>query len=181
MISIDIGCGSDKHPDATYGLDRFPLPCVDFVCDFERESLPFDDNTVDIVYSRHCLEHLWELEHILREIVRVSKPGATVNIVVPHFSNTLGYSDYTHKRFFGYFTFDYFSSLKDSRWKVPCYCEDIRFRIVRKTLRFQNWSILAPIAEKIFNFGKFIPYFYESKLAWAVPCFEISFVLQVEK
>lgn len=181
MISVDIGCGSNKHPEAKYGIDCMSLPGVDYVCDLESEPLPFSDNSVDVVYSRHSLEHIQNLEHILREIVRVSKPGAIVHVVVPHFSNTLGYSDYTHKRFFGYYTFDYFSRDKYKRWKVPTYNTDICFSILQKQLRFQNFSVLAPLLQWIFNGGQFLSYLYESKLAWLLPCFEIYFKLEVKK
>jgi SAM-dependent methyltransferase len=181
VVTIDVGCGPEKHPDAVYGVDCLPLPGVDFVVDLEKDRLPFDDNSVDGIYTRHTLEHIGNLDGLLREMVRVAKPDARLQVIVPHFSNTLGYSDYTHRRFFGYYTFDYFSQAKDRRWKVPNYTSDIRFRINRKQLCFQNLSILRPVAEWLFNSGTLMPYIYESKLAWLVPCFEIKFDLQVIK
>jgi ubiquinone/menaquinone biosynthesis C-methylase UbiE len=136
---------------------------------------------VDAIFTRHALEHVRNLEHVLREIYRVSKPSATVHITVPDFTNALGYSDYTHCRFFGYYSFDYFSPRKDPRWKVPTYVEDVSFEIRRKRLRFQNMSVLRPVVEAIVNSGHLMPYVYESKLAWLVPCFEIDFELSVRK
>jgi ubiquinone/menaquinone biosynthesis C-methylase UbiE len=179
MISLDIGCGRQKHPQALYGVDRLALPGVDYVCDFETDRLPFDDSSVDAIYSSHTLEHVANLEHLLCEIHRVAKPGALIEIVVPHFSNTLAHSDYTHKRFFGYYTFDYFSAHKDRRWKVPNY-SDLRFSIVRKRLGFRNWSALGPVVERVFNHPA-LAYIYEAKLAWLIPCFEICFILRADK
>ena len=44
----------------------------------------------------------------MREITRVLKKNGKANIFVPHFSNPYYYSDYTHKRFLGLYTFYYF-------------------------------------------------------------------------
>ena len=180
-ITIDIGCGTAKHPKARFGVDRLLLPEVDYVCDFEVDRLPFDDSSVDAVYTRHTLEHVRNLQHLLSEIIRVAKPGASVNVLVPHFSNPLAYSDPTHVRFFGYFTFDYFSKQKDPRWWVPSYTSDIWFRIASKRYNFKNLSVLGPLIEWVFNREGFLPYFYESKLSWFIPCSELAFELVVEK
>lgn len=180
-VSIDIGCGGAKHPQARYGVDRLALPGVDFVCDLELEALPFADNSVDAIYTNHTLEHIRNLDHLLREIARVAKPGAPVRISVPHFSNPMGFSDPTHVRFFGYYTFDYYSRKKDSHWWVPSYTSDVWFRIERKAFCFKNLSALGPVFEWMFNGQGFLSYFYESKLSWFIPCFELRFELTVDK
>lgn len=48
-------------------------------------SLPFDDASVDYVYSSHFLEHLPRKAalHLAAESYRVLKPGGTVRVVVP--------------------------------------------------------------------------------------------------
>lgn len=47
--------------------------------------IPFDDNTVDFVYSSHFLEHLYraDAQRILQESFRVLKPGGTIRVSVP--------------------------------------------------------------------------------------------------
>lgn len=47
--------------------------------------IPYDDNSVDVVYHSHILEHLDRsvAESFLREIFRVLKPNGIVRIVVP--------------------------------------------------------------------------------------------------
>jgi SAM-dependent methyltransferase len=180
MLILDVGCGGNKVR-GTLGVDRLSLPGVDIVCDFEQSPLPFKENSVDVIYTRHTLEHISDLEHILREFLRVLKPDGRLSVTVPHFSNALGYSDYTHKRFFGYYTFDYFSKARDPHWGVPHYTTDIWFKIVSKRFNFRNLSILGPIFDAVFNRGAFLPYFYESKLSWALPCFEMTFELRADK
>jgi predicted SAM-dependent methyltransferase len=82
-INVDLGDGSDVALDL-------------------REKLPFDDDTVECIYSEHFFEHLsfpnlgdstaWQLESIaspsealtfLRECRRVLIPGGTFDLVVP--------------------------------------------------------------------------------------------------
>jgi len=179
-VILDIGCGANKASRDYIGVDRLALQGVDVVCDLER-SLPFATSSIDSIVTRHTLEHIHDLEGILREFHRIVKPGGSVLITVPHFSNTLGFSDYTHKRFFGYYTFDYFSRTSDPHWNVPRYTNDISFHIVRKRLCFRNFSVFSRLLEALFNRSRFAAYFYESKLSWIVPCFEIEFELKVEK
>ncbi|CAN5555704.1 hypothetical protein BH11BAC2_BH11BAC2_04440 [soil metagenome] len=47
------------------------------------ESLPFPDNSFDMVYSSHVLEHIPDQDKALREIYRVLKPGGIHFCVVP--------------------------------------------------------------------------------------------------
>lgn len=54
------------------------------------EDIPFDDNHFDIVYSSNVLEHTADPAQVLREALRVVKPGGIVQIVCP---NYLSYFD----------------------------------------------------------------------------------------
>jgi SAM-dependent methyltransferase len=82
-VTIDIGCGSNKKPGAV-GLDIRQVPGVDHVVDFTKERLPFDDSTVSRVYSSHCIEHLPDPIHIFKEMTRVARHGATLELWVPY-------------------------------------------------------------------------------------------------
>jgi SAM-dependent methyltransferase len=59
-------------------------------CNF-RYGLPFDNSTVDFVYSSHLLEHLHRDEALalLREVYRILKPGGCVRICVPDLSHAV--------------------------------------------------------------------------------------------
>jgi predicted SAM-dependent methyltransferase len=50
------------------------------------EPLPFPDNTIDMFYSSHVLEHFStrQIENILQECRRVLKPGAVLSACVPN-------------------------------------------------------------------------------------------------
>lgn len=49
------------------------------------ESLPFPDGHFDIVYSSNVLEHTDDPARVLREAVRVLKPGGVAQIVCPNY------------------------------------------------------------------------------------------------
>src|SRR5687768_1596512 len=87
---LDIGCGPNKASKDYFGVDINGGPGVDVICDFERP-LPFLTDSVDMIVTRHTLEHVQNLEQILREFSRIVKPGGRLSITVPHFSNTLGF------------------------------------------------------------------------------------------
>jgi predicted SAM-dependent methyltransferase len=48
-----------------------------------NEGIPFPDNFIDEVFSSHSMEHFADPKFILREIVRVCKTGAKLEIIVP--------------------------------------------------------------------------------------------------
>ena len=113
-MKIDLGCGPNKK-EGYKGVDILPLQGVDFVVDLEKGLSFLKDNEVDEYYSAHFLEHVVNLDFLLSEIHRTLKPGGICEIRVPHFSNPFYYSDYTHKRFFGLYSFDYFTENRKGR------------------------------------------------------------------
>ena len=50
-----------------------------------RKKLPFDDESIDVIYSSHLIEHLRknEAENVLRECFRVLKKGGLFRLIVP--------------------------------------------------------------------------------------------------
>lgn len=86
-IRIDIGCGGAKR-EGFIGLDSVAWPGVDYVLDLTKDRFPFEDATVDHVFSSHVLEHVKEPYHIFQEIGRVCKDGARIEFWTPYaFSN----------------------------------------------------------------------------------------------
>jgi len=81
-MKLEIGGGTTPRGDGFVNLDI--LPCADIQCDFENGKLPFDDNSVDEAYSAHCLEHVNNAIGVLREVLRVCKSGAPVELRFPH-------------------------------------------------------------------------------------------------
>ena len=82
MVRVDLGCGNRK-PEGFIGVDRYALTGVDIVADL-NQSLPFYDNSVDLVLSSHGLEHLSSLQETMKEIYRICRHGAQVCIIAPY-------------------------------------------------------------------------------------------------
>lgn len=83
MIALDIGCGPTTKP-GHLGIDMVPGPNVTHVLNFETDPLPFEDASVDAIFSSHCFEHIEHPANLLREMLRVCKDGATVELWMPY-------------------------------------------------------------------------------------------------
>jgi SAM-dependent methyltransferase len=82
-IQIDLGCGTAKRPGHV-GLDMYEMPGVDYVLDLTSEPFPFEDDSVDGVFSSHFLEHIEEPNHVFSEIGRVCRDGARIEFWTPY-------------------------------------------------------------------------------------------------
>ena len=179
-LSIELGCGLKKQSDRIT-IDRVDLPNVDIVADLEK-GLPFlPDDSVDEIHCRSILEHIQNFEGLMREIVRILKKSGRAYIFVPHFSNPYYYSDYTHKRFFGLYTFYYFVEPElQLRRKVPNFYTDIRIKIISQRLVFRSPFWLSRQFKKAFGFiincSSIFMEFYEQNLCYMFPCHGIEIV-----
>ena len=81
-VKLEIGAGQKKGTDGWITLDQNEY------CDINwdlSEGIPFPDNSVDMLYSSHLLEHFYfrEMMQLLAECRRVLKPGGTISVSVP--------------------------------------------------------------------------------------------------
>lgn len=97
-MKINIGSGGVKLEGfVTCDYDALAEP--DHIVNLETDTLPFEDNTVEVVVAHHILEHLGPgYFHCLQELYRVCKPGAFIDIRVPHHRHDYFYDDPTHRR-----------------------------------------------------------------------------------
>jgi len=110
---IDIGCGRNKLK-GSIGIDFSSFSDADIVLNLNKDPLPFEDSSVDFVYSSHCLEHL-SLDgflHIISEIYRICKDSAQIFIKVPYFNGSVNWANPFHNNTvcFNEHTFRFFSS-----------------------------------------------------------------------
>ena len=128
-VRLNLGVGR-RPRDGYYGLDLIEMPGVDVVADLNEPLSGLPDNSVAAVYTHHTFEHVVNFLPLLKEIHRVVVADGRVEVVVPHFSNPYGYSDPTHVRFFGLYTFYYFADEADQpRRKVPAFYLPERFAV----------------------------------------------------
>lgn len=100
MLEIGVGAGSDflqwvRAGTQAHGIDLTPeaienvrqrlavynLHATDLQV-ADAEQLPYADNTFDLVYSWGVIHHSPDTEKCLAEIVRVTKPGGTIKIMI---------------------------------------------------------------------------------------------------
>lgn len=179
-IQLNLGCGDQQLP-GYIGLDRLRGNGVDVICDLNYP-LPIAANSVDHVYAKSLLEHIADLEQLLAEVQRVLKLSGEIYFYVPHWNNPFYYSDYTHLRFFGLASFDYFSDPDRQLYRhVPTY-SDIRLQTLSVRLLFKSpfrllhWSLKA--AQWLINRTRTGQLFYEFHLSALLPCYALEFRLQ---
>lgn len=93
-MKIDLGCGSNKQIGFV-GVDRFAIEGVDIVADLNKK-LPLSDDSVDLLFASHSLEHVSDLMATVREIYRVCKHGSQLCIVAPYNEQKLNYANPHH-------------------------------------------------------------------------------------
>jgi ubiquinone/menaquinone biosynthesis C-methylase UbiE len=180
-----LGCGPKKKP-GRIGVDKLDLPNVDIVADLEQGLSFLPDNSVDRIHCSHVLEHTENFENLMREIIRVLKKDGAAYVFVPHFSNPHYYSDYTHKRFFGLYTFYYFVDTRyQLRRKVPNFYTDTRIKIISQRLIFRSsfWfpRQIKKLLGRIFNCHRVLQEFYEENLCYIFPCYGIEIVFAPDR
>jgi predicted SAM-dependent methyltransferase len=83
MILVNIGCGA-RFDHRWVNLDSNPISreVERYDC---RERMPFQDGTVDVIYSSHVIEHLspGTALQFMKEAFRVLKPGGLIRIATP--------------------------------------------------------------------------------------------------
>jgi predicted SAM-dependent methyltransferase len=80
---LNLGCGSKFHKDWT-NADISPRDKTVLKCNFLK-GLPFEDESFDLVYHSHIIEHMTKQDGIkfISECIRVLKPGGIIRIATP--------------------------------------------------------------------------------------------------
>ncbi|MFH1593009.1 MAG: methyltransferase domain-containing protein [Candidatus Woesearchaeota archaeon] len=169
MKKLNLGCGKDYRNGWT-NVDIDKSKKTDVLWDLNKIPYPFKENDFDFVLCNHTLEHLEKPISVMKEIWRVSKDKAIVEIYGPHFSSFTTYADLTHKRGLSYFIFG-------SHWNRDL---DNLFKVKEKKLNFTriNFKKLNLFFNPIINLS---PLLYERFFCWILPCSEIKIVLNVKK
>ena len=97
-MKINLGSGNKRFPDY-YNVDSDPNCNPDYVVKLGEECLPFADNTVNAVIAHHVFEHIGEgFFFFLKDLYRVCRDGATIDVHVPHPRHDYFLGDLTHVR-----------------------------------------------------------------------------------
>jgi len=185
-LRIDIGSGTRPRA-GFYGLDQLDAAGVDMVADLNQPLALLPDNCAEHLFSSHSLEHVEKLLPLMDEIHRIMRPGATLEVIAPHFSNPYYYSDPTHVRFFGLYTMSYFVDVdkQPGPHKVPAFPTKTRFELESVTLSFYRFNLLdrlfVPFLRYFVNRTPGAQHFYELRLSRLFPAAEVRYRMRACK
>ncbi|MFZ4059144.1 MAG: class I SAM-dependent methyltransferase [Ferruginibacter sp.] len=181
-VILDLGCGPLKKSPHWIGIDMLDYDGVDIVGDVYEILDAFPAASVDEVHASHFFEHVPDVPALLTIINRILKPTGYIEVVVPHFSNAYFYSDYTHKSFFGLYSFSYMVKDNLLRRKVPNYNLNTGLALKNVQLRFKSPIIINRpfrfLWQLIFNANTFMKEWYEDSWSATFPCYELQFILK---
>ncbi|MFN0187552.1 MAG: class I SAM-dependent methyltransferase [Bacteroidia bacterium] len=181
-VIIELGCGTSRRIKDAISIDIIDVDSVDIVTNVDQGLSFLPDNSVDEIYSFHFMEHLSDISLFMNELFRVLKPGGKKIGTVPHFSNPYYYSDYTHRSFWGLYSFSYFSKERYFKRGVPNFYQDINFKINKIEIVFYSSfkfiNIFKKIEGFIFNLNKPMLELYEGSWCYTFPAHEIYFEIE---
>ena len=143
-MKLNLGSGGEPHENYI-NVDINPRSSkVDVICNFDVYPWPFKSESIDEIIMDQCLEHLVDHNRAVKEMHRILKPGGIAKISVPHFTWQFAFHDPTHRHFFGYNTFFYYTGRGGYF--------DFRFSSCKVKLTFgKRLSVWNRILEPIFN------------------------------
>ena len=166
---LNLGCGNNLKK-GWINLDYNPQYSPEVIHNLDKFPYPFKNQEFDVIYCSHILEHVEDFFKTMEELFRILKREGVLHIRVPHFSNGMGYSDLTHKRFFGWNTFEYYIK--------GYYNKEFGFKIIEQRY---NWlGEKRKVGNLLLSwFFNIMPkQFYERFLCWIFPVGEIQLVLK---
>lgn len=101
---LDVGCGAGLFCEAfihqagcadrigriagidlVEASDRVSLPGFEFYpCNLNDDKLPFDGEAFNVIFCNHVVEHVFNTEHLFRELHRVAAAGSLVVVSTPN-------------------------------------------------------------------------------------------------
>jgi hypothetical protein len=168
---LHLGSGRKYNPEAV-NVDLVPETNPDLVHDLNRMPWPLPDGQFREVQAYDVIEHLDDVVKVMEEIHRVCAPGAGVRITVPHFSCANAFTDITHRHYFSFFSFHYFTGENE-----------FAFYTTRRFRRRHSEIVFAKtlVNKAVWRLAKRYPKQYEQRWAWMFPAWYLFFELEVVK
>lgn len=168
---LNIGCGRKPMANAV-NLDISDRVGADVVHDVNCSPWPFEAGTFSEIHAYDVLEHVDDVPAVLNEIHRVARAGAVIHVTVPHFSSANAFTDVTHRHWFGWRSFDPFST--DHALA--------HYATARFTMRQRRITFCRGLANVVVRrLASRWPEAYERRWAWMFPAWFLYFELEVDK
>jgi hypothetical protein len=182
-VILELGCGNRKRIKKSVGIDAINYDSVDLVGDIYDVLRQLPNHIASEVHSSHFFEHIDDIGLLMSEIERIMTKGGILHTTVPHFSNSYYYSDYTHKTFYGLYTFCYFSNNAFFKRKVPQYSMP-KYELLSVELVFKSPPPfyfrhgIRRIIGFIINSSRYMKEYYEENLCRVISCYEIKYIMR---
>ena len=169
-----ISCGMQGYGvDRSSAAEKYCPEAEHKVTDIENDGLPYEDNTIDVVFSKSVIEHFYYPERLVAEIYRVLKPGGLVITLCPdwEFYYRDYFDDFTHRTPFMQ------SSLRDIHLMYDF--EEVkveRFRQLPVLWNTGPWLLALAEITRLFA-----PKFLKSRLKWVKFSKEIMLLSSAQK
>jgi ubiquinone/menaquinone biosynthesis C-methylase UbiE len=187
-FALTLGSGPTREIPGNITVDLAEHENVDISGDVFDVLNLIKNSSISSIYASHFFEHIDDIESLLKEVSRISAHDAEITIIVPHFSNAFFYSDVTHKRFFGLYSFCYFAdcAVKFFR-RVPSYSKVPGLVQTSVRLNFKSYRpfyvrhAIRRLFGVIVNSSLYTLEFYEENLSSIISCYEVEYNIRVEK
>jgi SAM-dependent methyltransferase len=170
-VMLNLGSGGYEKK-GWINHDQTKSKDVQVVHDLNRFPYPFKNESIDVIYMSHVLEHLDNPVKVLNELHRIIKKSGLIIIRVPHYSGNSSWIDITHSRPYSALTL---RSVNDAKW---CRLYGLKkFTKVESRLGFWKrwfypWNyIIEPLAN-------LQVIYYEAVFANIFPPFEAIYIIE---
>ena len=141
---LQLGSGISTPIPGSINVDINPVTQPQVLFDLNEKIWPFIDNSFDMIVAISILEHLDDFFAAMSEIHRIAKPGASVYILVPHFSSAAAFVDPTHRQMLSARSLDYLISETTIEKNYGFYYS-FRFRQIKRFVELAGlWNYFLP-------------------------------------
>lgn len=109
MTHLYLGAGKDRKEGYVH-VDAFPFPGIDVICNIGKERLPFEDSSIDSVFTQDFMEHLAPEYKVpvINDIWRVLKPEGTMEHWIPNAGSKNDFGSPSHLSHWSLQQFEHF-------------------------------------------------------------------------
>lgn len=174
---LDVGCGPTKYP-GSIGLDMNASTAADVLCNLDRGGLPFADNSFDQIRAEHIIEHVDNIIATMEEFHRVTRPGGTIFLATPHYTDYSSFRDPTHRWHLNTYSFLYF--YPGGMHGRDMWYTKVRMREVKLNLKLLKlWRAFG--FEFLVNHSRMFRQFWEHYLSFIIRGKLMEFTFEVIK
>jgi predicted SAM-dependent methyltransferase len=140
LIKLDVGCGYRKS-NGFIGID---LKNADINLNIEKQKLPFKNNSVDFIKCFSTLEHINNIDFVMKEFYRVLKNNGKLIIIVPYWNSGNAFRVY-HRTFFNATWYKVYTSNTSNQEQE----NNINFKLGYNEFIYSKWGKFLPFRNKL--------------------------------